>query len=386
VADELSSSSKHALSPLAPEGHWAIKIEGKNRTTRFSYNDAHQKIPIGDKYDNLNLNKDVFPLLGVFGEDASLGMTSTQVELDSNYLTMMLGYGISKNLTVGIILPYREKTTKVNFSVSGGNIGVNPNFDNTQAVSATNSPYLPSSINGITPITTNQLQHILSSLGYQPLQTIKVSGLADPTIGFLWNAHKTKEDTLVLSMGYDIALAKKDDPNNLMPTNVGNGNAAIRFRMEYFKDLEYDFDIFAKMEYGLELKDKIKKRVPLQGKFLATKESTERLERKIGNYRVYDIGLGKTWKDYRLSSSWRRSEKNSDHYYSSKGTDVSYLGNNSDASASLWENSLSWSGIDSWRKGELAIPLVVTLSYRDTYKGKNSLKWKEIYLNVTSFF
>lgn len=386
--DEFSSSTKHALSSLAPEGHWAIRIEGKNRTTRYSYNNSGDKEVLGANYNGVNLDKDVFSSLVFFGEGATLGTTKTEIELESYYTKFMLGYGISKNITVGVILPYREKTTKVNFSISGGTIGVNSRFNANQAISVQNLPYLPISVANVNPMTTAQLQTLLASKGleYKPLQSIRRSGLADPTIGVLWNAYSTSKESLIFSTGYDIALAKKDDPDNLISTNIGNGNSAIRLRLEYFRDLEYDFDTYGKFEYGIELEDTVRKRVPKKGELLALKSSTERLTRNIGDYRFYDIGIGKTWGDYRVSTAWRRSEKDADTYHSVKGTDVSMFESHTKAYVHQFEGSFSWSGVDSWKKGNIPFPLVVKLNYRDTYEGKNALKWKEVYLNVTSFF
>jgi len=387
-SESLSSSTKHALFSLAPKGHWAIEVERKNRTTQKHYNNSGKESLIGEEYNGINLNQDIFPSLAIFGEGATLGKTQTDMALDFDYTTLRLGYGVTKDLTIGVIVPYREKRTKVNFSISDGNIGLNPNFNATQSISAQNSPYLPTSVAGVTPLTTAQLQDILASKGleYKPLETIERSGFADPTVGLIYNAYSSSEDAFVLSLGYNIPMAEKDDPDVLIPTNIGDGNPTLRLRLEYFKDLEYDFDLYGKFEYGLELEDKVTKRVPKEGEFLAPKSSTERLNRDIGDYRIYNVGVGKTWGEYRASVAWRKSEKDADTYYSAKGTDVSMLENNTVASSSQFEGSLSWSGVDAWREGTMPLPLVVTLNYRDRYEGKNSLKWQEVYLNVTSFF
>lgn len=386
--DDFSSSTKHALSSLAPKGHWAIRIEGKHRTTAYSYSNSGNKEALGSDYNELNLDKDVFPSLALFGDGATLGITKTDIELESHYTKFMIGYGLTKNITVGLILPYREKTTKVDFSISGATLGLNPDFNANQAVSTTNLPYLPVSVKGVEPLTTAQLQGILMSEGleYKPLQSIQRSGLADPTIGVLWNMYNTEKESLLFSTGYDIAMAEKDDPDNLISTNIGNGNSAIRLRLEYFRDLENDFDTYGMCEYGIELEDTVVKRVPQEGEILALKSSTERLNRDIGDYRFYELGIGKTWGEYRVSSSWRRSEKDADAYQSIKGTDVSILERRTEAYIHQFEGSFSWSGIDAWRKGKIPFPLIVKLNYRDTYEGKNALKWKEVYLSLTSFF
>ena len=383
----LNSSSSHALSSLAPEGHWAIQIEQKNRRATMLYGNGKRETAIGEPYSDINLNGEIFPSLALFGAEATLGKTQADIALDFDYTTVTLGYGVTKDLTVGVIVPYRKKTTTVNFSLSEGNIGVNPTFNGNQTVSATNLPYLPTSVAGITPLTTPQLQTLLTNeFGYKPLESITKSGFTDPTVGFLYNAYSTDTDSLILGAGYNIPLAKKDDPDNLMATNIGDGNPTVRLRLEYFKELKQQFDIAGKFEYGVELADKITKRVPKKGEFLAPKSTTERLNREIGDYRIYNVEVGKTWNNYRVALAWHRSEKDADHYHSSKGTEVAHLAENTQAYSSQYEGSLSWSGIEAWDKGTFPLPLVVTLNYRDTYEGKNALKWKEVYLTLTSFF
>ena len=388
--EELSFSSKHALSPLAPKGHWAIQIEAKNRTTNFSYNNAKKKSSIGSKYNNIDINKDIFPSLALFGEGASLGKTSAEMEIVSNYFEFALGYGITKDLTVGIIVPYREKKTTLNFSLQNGNLGINPNFNSTAPTTARNSPYLPSSIEGINPMTTTQLQSVLASrsldLEYKPLQTTKNSGLADPTLGLLWNVYSSKNSSLILGTGFRFGIAEEDDPDNLLATDIGDGNSGIRLKAEYYQDLTNGFDLYTQIEYGIELEDKVTKRVPKDGVFLANKSSTEKLTRDLGDYRIYDIGVGKSWGDYRFSAGWHRAEKDKDSYASSKGTNISVLEANTDSYANQWETSISWSGIDAWSKGNIPLPLILTLNYRDTYEAKNAYAWKEVYLGLTSFF
>lgn len=390
IENELSSSNKHALSPLAPQGHWAVRFEAKTKTTNFSYDNNGKKENLGSKYDNINLDENILPQLSMFGEGASLGTTSSSMEVDAQQFELTAGYGLTDNLTVGVIIPYRKYQRKLNFSVANGNLGINPRFDGSLPLSAANSPYLPTSIEGINPMTTVDIQNILTSedygFAYKPLQSTNNSGFADPTVGLLWKAYGTSNDALILGAGYRFGIAKEDDHNNLLNTDVGDGNSGIRLRMEYFRNLTNGFDLYSKIEYGIEFEDKVTKRVPKQGEFLVPKSRTERLKRDLGDYRIYDLGLGKSWSDYRVAAVWHRSDKDSDHYHSYKGTDISALEANTYAYANQWEASLSWSGVDAWSKGNLPLPLIVNLSYRDTYEAKNALAWNEVYLNVTSFF
>ena len=367
-----------------------MRLEGKTKTTTFSYNNHNKRTSLGSDYDNISLDKKVLPLLSMFGTGATLGSTSANMEIDAQQFEFIAGYGLSDNLTVGIIVPFRKYQRVFNFSVANGNIGINPTFDNTMPMSPTNLPYLPTSIAGITPMTTADVQTLLASealdLGYKPLESTNNSGFADPTLGVLWSTYNNDTASLILGAGYRFGIAKENDPNHLLHTDIGDGNSGIRLQVEYFRDLTQGFDLYSKIEYGIELADSITSRVPKDGEFLAPKSSTEQLKRDLGDYRVYDIAIGKAWNNYRISTAWHRADKDTDQYSSAKGTNTSALEAHTYSYANQWEASLSWSGVEAWKKGELPFPLIVDLSYRDTYKAKNALDWQEISLQLTSFF
>jgi len=386
-SDTIPTDKQHALSTLAPAGKFVFRVEGKTRNTQFAYNNKGDKTPLGDALDKVTLDANIFPSLSLLGAGANLGTTSSFMEFDSQRGEISFGYGINKDLTIGIIFPFGTINNRVDFSVSGGNIGKNPNFNPQIATSATNSPYLPVG-NGITPLSTADVQGLLTSptYGYKPIASTRTTGLADPTVGVLYQALKTNDSSLVLLAGVDIGIAKEDDPDNLVDVPINNGNSAFRMRAEYYKNLDYGLDFFAKAEYGVEFEDRVTKRVPQQGQLLAPKNSTEKLSRDLGDYRTYEVSLGKTIKSWRFSGHLYRLEKDSDTYTSDIGTDTSVLEANTDSYVNQWETELSWSGIDAWKKDKLPMPLIVSLAYKDTFSGKNGLDWSEIYFRVTSFF
>lgn len=386
-SDELPTESQHALSTLAPAGKFVFRVEGKTRNTQFSYNDKGDKIPLGDEFNNLSLDANIFPSLALFGAGANLGTTSSSVEFDSQRFEISFGYGLSKDLTVGVIIPFGTVNSNVNFSVSGATLGKNPSYNPALAPSATNSPYLPTST-GVAPISTADVQGLLASepYGYKPIASTRTTGLADPTVGVLYQALKTKDSSFVLLAGVDIGIAKEDDPDNLVDVPINNGNSAFRMRAEYYKNLPNRWDFYTRAEYGREFADRVTKRVPKQGELLAPKSSTEKLTRDLGDYRTYEASLGKSIDNWRMAGTLYRLEKGSDIYTSDIGTDTSALEANTDSYVNQWETELSWSGIDAWRKGKLPMPLIASLAYKDTFSGKNGLDWSELYFRVTSFF
>lgn len=387
VAEEISTERQHALSNLAPKGKFVFRVEGKTRTTEYSYNNRGDRVRLGNELNAVNLNQDVFASLAPFGVGASLGTTASSMEFESERGEISFGYGVTDDLTVGVIMPFGTVKSKVDFSVNGANLGNNPNYNPALAPSATNLPYLPTRM-GVAPIGTADIQALLTSptYGYKPIASTRTTGLADPTIGLLYQALKSKDSSLVLATGVDIGIAKEDDPDNLVDVPINNGNSALRFRAEYYKNLANNWDFFVKAEYGIEFEDSVTKRVPQAGELLAPKSSTEKVKRNLGDYRSYELSVGKSVKNWRYAGRLYRLEKDADDYTSSIGTDVTALETNTAGYANQWEAEISWSGVEAWAKGNLAMPLIVSLAYKDTFGGKNGLDWNELYFRATTFF
>ncbi|CAA6809529.1 MAG: Unknown protein [uncultured Sulfurovum sp.] len=385
--EEISIERQHALSNLAPKDKFVFRVEGKTRSTEYAYNSKGDRVGLGDALNAVNLNQNVFSSLAMFGVGASLGTTSSSMELDSQRGEISMGYGVTEDLTVGIIFPFGTVKSKVNFSLTGANLGKNPAYNALLAPSATNLPYVPTST-GVTPFSTADAQELLASAtyGYKPIASTRTTGLADPTIGLLYQVLKSKDSSLVLATGVDIGIAKEDDPDNLVDVPINNGNSALRFRGEYYKSLAHNWDFFFKAEYGIEFEDSVTKRVPKAGEVLVPKSSTEKVKRDLGDYRSYELSLGKSVKNWRYAGRLYRLEKDADDYTSDIGTNVSLLEANTNAYANQWEAEVSWSGVDAWAKGNLAMPLIISLAYKDTFSGKNGLEWNELYFRATSFF
>lgn len=161
-AEEISTERQHALSTLAPKGKFVLRVEGKTRTTQYAYNNSGDRTRLGSDLNGVNLDANVFSALAAFGAGASLGTTASSMEFDSQRGEISFGYGITNDLTVGVILPFGTVKSNVDFAVSGATLGKNPNYNPALAPSATNLPYLPISM-GVTPFSTADVQELLAS-------------------------------------------------------------------------------------------------------------------------------------------------------------------------------------------------------------------------------
>lgn len=271
----------------------------------------------------------------------------TQVTTD--FLELMVGYGLTPDLTLGAILPYARTISHLRLEGAPANIA--------------------------------QLQGGLAALGYRSLATRATSGISDPTLGVLWRTHQSSKDSLVLSLGVRLGLAKTDDPDDLSDIPPGDGSTDLRLRGEYFRDLGNAWDLRLLAEHQIQFPDEV---VMRPGGLYSTPK--EKLRRDLGNYQEFDLELGRTLGDWRVSSTWHRYQEASDRYTSRRGSETRQLSAHTHTQADQLRFSLAWSGIRAWRGHKLPMPLVLKLEVQDAARGRNFVDVRDIYLRLTSFF
>ena len=389
ASENIPTASYFALDTMAPESSWAIRFEQRSSHFDERYDDRGHLSPLGSSFNNLNLNASMFPALSALGPGASLGTTRFDHKTDNRISILTIGYGLTPDITVGAIIPYGVSQSRVNFSVDGGNVGFNPAFNANQPIGPGNFPFAPAG-GGIPAMGTTGVQNILTNpaFGYQykTLQNTRSEGFSDPTLGVLWRAMKTPGESLILGVGLRLGLAKKDDPDNLLDTPLGDGSTDIRTRAEYFYDLGANFDLRLLADYNWQFSDNARMRLPALSQELALASSKQKLDRDLGDYYEADIELGYRWSNWRFASTWHRFEKKSDDYRSPVGTDTSALEAYTDRRADQYRVSATWSGVQAWQQGKLPLPVIVKLEFQDTFAGRNFVDVQDIYLQVITLF
>lgn len=389
ATENIPTASYFALDTMAPESSWAIRFEQRSSHFDARYDDRGHLSPLGSSFDNINLNASMFPALAALGPGASLGSTRFDHKTENRISILTIGYGLTPNLTIGAIIPYGISQSRVNFAVDGGNVGFNPAFNASQPIGPGNFPFAPAG-GGIAPMGTAGVQNILTNpaFGYQykALKDSRSEGFSDPTLGLLWRAVKSPAESLILGLGLRMGLAKKDDPDNLLDTPLGDGSTDIRSRVEYFYDLGANFDLRLLADYNWQFSDKARMRIPASSQGLALASSKQKLDRDLGDYYETDIELGYRWSNWRFATTWHRFQKKSDEYHSALGTDTAPLEAYTDRRADQYRVSATWSGVQAWQQGKLALPVIVKLEFQDTYGGRNFVDVQDIYLQVITLF
>lgn len=341
-AEPVPTAAGFGLDGMAPGGHWAARLTVLRNGYDQRFDNRGRRVDLDRDYNGLDLARLNPGLAGTLRLDT---------RAVTEYTELLLGYGVTDDLTVGIIVPYTRTTTHVRFGVDGG-------------------------------IGNAGMQAVLAGLGYRTPRTVSVAGFADPTVGVLWRFHKSPVDSAILGFGVRFGIARNDDPNDLFDIPPGDGSTDLRSRFEYFRDLGQGFDLHLLAEYQVQLPDHVRAR---PGNPLTT-ASVERLRRNLGDYWESDVEIGKRFGNLRLSATWHRYQEKPDRYRSPSGADTSALSAHTDTRADQMRLALSWSGIEAWQGGRLPLPLVVKLEVQDAVRGQNFVAVRDVYLRLSTAF
>jgi len=266
-------------------------------------------------------------------------------------------------------------------------------FNPAAPISGVNFPFAPVG-GGVTPLDTAGMQTILTDpafgLRYKPLQTTTVENLGDPTVGGIWRFWKgdisSVASSATLALGLRFGVQAQNDPDNLADVAMDDGSRDFVTQIESTHQLPAAWDMRLQAKHTLQSADRVTARVPAPGALLATFASRENLKRDLGDYMEYDVELGRSFGDGRVSGTWHRWDKRADRYTSALGTNTAMLEQNTRILADQWRMAVSWSGIKAWQSGNFPLPLILKLETQQTYRGINMPKVWDVYVQATTFF
>ena len=199
-----------------------------------------------------------------------------------------------------------------------------------------------------------------------------------PIIGAAWRVYDGKYDSLVFIPGIRLGgLTDVYDPDKLFQPLIDDGANDIIIRFDYFRDLTFQLDIAAQIEYGINLEDKREMRVPVSDLPITPIAFKEKLERDVGDYTLLDIELGYRFmnRQARIYIAYYRKEKGKDEYSSPSGLSTQFLEKNSDFRDEEYRIGFNWDGVPTWQAGKIFFPFKAEINFWESFKGKNYFKY-----------
>lgn len=307
------------------------------------------EVPLANSFNNI-------PIGLLLGNPAIPGQTSVFFELEHQELEVLLSYGATDKLSIGVNIPYYWTDNDVTADIVG-------------------NPF----------ITIGDLQNLLQMLGYKPLQDWSNESIADIEMGGRYQYFKSDNWRLAFTGAVRLPTGDEDDPDNLADFSHGDGAVAflLHSNNDYMgiKNLILNFTL----RYELTLPHDSFFRVPGPGELItANKEYLERdpgdvLEIELqGTYR-FDNGFG-------FSLLYEFGKKFEDSYSGGSGGPFNVLEDNSDVESHIFKTYISYSTVQKFIDKEFPVPFEACLGYRNRFAGENNLKSEYISFWITSYF
>lgn len=386
---QLPAVSRHALVQIAPAGRWVVQIEARTTDNTRMFDSRGNDRPLAADYNGIPLDASILPPLALLGPGATLGSTATSAAVVARSAQITLAYGVTEDFTLGVIGNFGTVRNNVNFSVSGGNVGWNPLYDPALPIAPANFPFAPVIPGVIAPMGAADVNTILTSpafgYGYEPIGSSTVNSMGTLLLGGLWRFYEDERSSLVAGLGLRWSFTKQN-PDALLRVPFDDGSTDIVSQLEYYRQLPSIFDLRLMAKQTTQLPDRMTSRVPAPGQFLAPASTKEVLNRNLGDFWEFDVEVGASIADWRLSGTWHHYFKSGDSYFSPRGQNVAALMQNTSQRAEQWRIGLSWSGLDAWLEKSLPLPLIIKLEMQETQSGRNMANLRDIYLVTTTFF
>jgi hypothetical protein len=341
---------------------------------------------------NKNLDSRVFPELSALnplvGGTASLGRSVVDFTLIYRWWEFWLAYGITDNLSVGVLMPFYYSKTDVNafLDSSTANVGKNP-FINSLA---------PLFVPGTVRLTTEDIQDLLGrgldingdgkidipGYGYKRVKTWSGAGIGDIELFGKYQFYKNASWRLAFAGGVRLPTGEADDPDNLVDVQFGDGQTDIllRFHTDYIGIK--NFCLNGTVRYDIQLPDKETKRVPSSVDRPIT-INKEKVDRNLGDIIELEfMGNYAFTQWFSGGLKYRFTKKFKDRVDGSKGFAYSSL---EDETNFMGHMGLAFLGFDTtqmYLDKEFPIPLSLRLEYRNRFAGKNNVT-KSQYLSLS---
>ena len=368
------------------------------------YNDQGNEEDLDFDY-NRDLDKQVIPALAGFetpaaktamglpnNYKASFGQSIVDFKKESVITNILLSYGVTDKISLGLKVPYWNFTTKVKTALdkNSATVAKNPAFPATDPT----NPLLPTPVLAgppfnLTPaqidtykLTRDDILDLLSGgiptlgmpgYGYKRLETWSDSGLGDIDLAMKYQYLKNSLWRLGLQGGIRFPTGQEDDPDNLVDYGFGGGNydLFLGFQNDYlgFKNLALNGSI----RYTNQLPDKTTLRTPedINQPLTANKERVDRdqgdvLEMEFSAIYSFPAGFG-------LNATYAALFKAQDSVKGAGGH-IDSLEDETDQVGHTFLVGASYNTITRFQQKKALVPYQISLSYWDRFDGRNMNK------------
>ncbi len=375
---------------VLPKGRFSIRIRSLYTFYDKRFDPLGGKEPIGVDFDHVNADRSVFPALanletffGFSENSLTLGTSSFISKVEEFDYPIYIAYGLSDNVSIGMVIPILNIKRKVDFSISGGNVGFVPGT----------GTLLPVGVGGVTKaVDTEDVQTILKSpqFGFEleEFRGFNRTGLGDIRIGFKHRYLLYNKFRAAYSLSFRFPTGKSNDPDDLLDIPFGDGQPDIVFELhnDYLPLDRTLVNLY--MRYTLQLRDHEMMRLQASAdEPIVPISSKEKMKRNLGDYFETEIFLGHgITESVTLGLAYDFIYKGRDSIVSPTGKDTKSLEDETDRVGHIFKFSIGYSTLSAYLKGISVIPIDFVVEGSRVLKGRNTPSSQTIGLDIGFFF
>lgn len=291
-----------------------------------------------------------------------------------NASTLVLGnaleYGITDNLTLGIIVPVISANTK--FDVQ---------FNPSSEVLASGDPTLIGTANALL----QKVKDLAASKGYNEFGDWEALGLGDVELGFKYRFLNSEEWTLATKTGVRLPTGRVDDPDTVTDIAFGDGQTDLgtTLLVDYKGIPNTLLNVMTK--YTAQLPDRQLLRVPSDGELFTDKK--ENIRRNLGNRLDAAVYGEYTFLSvFNVNGSYALFTKEKDRFASDLGYYALGLEKDTAQSKQSVDIGVGFSTLPWFRQGAFSLPMDAGIDVDLPVAGRNVAKATTVNLEYKLYF
>ncbi|MBI3019015.1 MAG: hypothetical protein HYY61_03910 [Deltaproteobacteria bacterium] len=305
-------------------------------------------------------------------QSSTLGSFAPSLDVSTLVMASALEYGLTQNLTLGVIVPVVSARTKFDLAFN----------KNPDALNHPNA-IIRAKIQGLDMVKAAQDKAIQA--GYAPLENWDALGLGDVELGIKYKLLNTQNWSLATKSGVRLPTGRGDDPDILTDIGFGDGQTDLgsTLLVDYTGISNTLLNTWVK--YTVQLPDRQLLRVPEPGELFTTKK--ENIRRNLGD-RVDAVVTAEYsfWTTFNVNATYAFFSKQKDRFKSNLGYNAQELEANTAQQKHSADAGIGFSTLPWFKQGTFKLPMDAGLNLEVPLTGKNVAKATTVNLEYKLYF
>lgn len=311
----------------------------------------------------------------------SFGDVSGQVNLDAMISVPVFAWGITEKFTAAIAVPVIKTSLNVDTAVDQNNASLyNAMLGELNLAPDKKAEFVEKLSN---PVNSKAKEY-----GYKDIQDEDETKLGDIKLVAKYLTFQNKLNAVVLGAEITLPTGRKEDLDKVVDLPGGDGQTDIGLSLNYDFNINSVLTISQLVAHTVQLKDTEEKRVPFYSGSKLTPYKDSNIKRDLGDISTYQIALKTNYEGLAAGIGYSFQYKDKDSY-TGKKYDSSWYENISKDSVQRMQNltaTLGYDTISLFKKGSFPVPLALSITYSQTFEGKNVVKDPLTVLDLSVFF